>query len=163
MAKEEDLARERKYATYMSGAPRLERSTINRIIVEAFPLLKRVSGALMSFLGVPNQHFRGIVDSNFRAVSFNDGFGVVEKVIGVDNGDANFTVLQFAVLSGNSGTDLIFLAEKVEDAAEFIVAGLGWHEVVETGDFVKRGDGASPVRWNAVTRVSNQEGEMKLL
>jgi hypothetical protein len=147
----------------MGGTSGLERRTVDGIVVETLPFLKGISNSLVCLLGVPDQHLRAIINSNFFAVSFDDSFGVVQKIIGIDNGDTNFTILQFAMLPGNSWTDLIFFAKEIEDPAKFIVTSLGRHEIVEAGDFVKRRNGASVVRWDTVTRVSDQEREVELL
>lgn len=147
----------------MSGTSRLERSTVDSIIMKALPFLKRIPSSLMRLFSVPDQHFGIILDSDFLAISFDDGFGVIQEIVGVDDGDANFTIFQLAMLSSNGWTNLLLLAEEVENAAKFVVSGLLGHEVVEPGDLVEGWDGAAVVGGNAVTWVSDQECEVELL
>jgi len=147
----------------MSGTSGLERGTVDGIVMKTFPFLKGISRSLVSLLCVPDQHLRTIINSNFLAISFDDSFGIVQKIIGIDNSDTDFTILQCCMLSGNNRADLVFLAEEVEDSAKLIITSLGRHEIVEASDFVQRWNGASVIRWDAVTRVSDQEREVKLL
>lgn len=67
------------------------------------------------------------------------------------------------LLSGDSGSDDAFVFQVVEDAALLVVAGLFRHEVVEAGNVVERWDGAAPVAGNAVDRMTDQKGKVKLL
>ena len=131
--------------------------------METRPLLESGLSILVGIFRIPIQHVWGVIDSNFLAIGFNDIGWIVEKVISVNHGDADLAICQFAMLASGSWSDLILLAKKVEDSMKLIVSSFRRHEVVETGDIIQGRDRASPVRWNAVTRMADQEREMELL
>jgi hypothetical protein len=147
----------------MRSIPGRERGTVNSIIMKARPFLKRSLSLLVRFLGIPNQHVWTIVDSNFLAISLNNTRWIVEEIICVNHGNADFALGQFALLAGERGPNLLLLDKEIEDAAELVITSLVGPEVVESSDLVEGWDGAAPVRWDAMTRVTNQEREVELL
>ena len=140
-----------------------ERSAVDGIVVEARPLLKCSLGKFVRLFGIPNQHFRSVVDTNFFAIGLNDTSWVVKQIIRVNDGDADFSIRQFTMFASKSGPDLLLLDKEVEDSAKLIISSLVGSEVVEAGDPIKGRYGAAPVRWDAVTRVTDQEREVELL
>ena len=127
----------------------------------------------------------GVDDANFDlvVVVLRVGGGTVDAVSAVGPVDAvdavaavdstiviviivvhiSVAAVAIGVLPGDVGPDLADTAEIVEDAADFVVAGFGRHEVVKSRNFVERGDRATIVRRNAGSRVADQEGEVELL
>ena len=149
--------------THVRSIPGLERGAVDSIIMKATPFLKRSLGLLVRFLGIPNQHVWTIVDSNFLAISLNNPRWIIQEVVCVNHGNADFAVGQFAVLAGERGPNLLLLDQKIKDSAELVITSLIGPEVVESGDLVERWDGAAPVRWDAIARVTDQEREVELL
>jgi len=147
----------------MGSISGLERSAVDGIFMESFPFLEGGFGSLVVVLGVPVQHFRGVVDTDFLAVSFNDTLWVVKEIIGVDDCDADFSVLQVCMLASESRADLLVLGKEIEDTTKFIVTSLSRHEVVESSDLIQGWNGAAEVGWNTVTRMADEESEVELL
>jgi hypothetical protein len=129
--------------------------------MKAPPLLKGVPSSLVILLGIPDQHLRTVVNSHLLAVCGDDAFWIVQQVIGIDDGNTHI-ILFTDTFAGEDGTNVLVFTQEIEHPAEFVVAGFGGHEVVETGDFVEGWDSAAPVGWNAVTGMADEEGEMEL-
>jgi hypothetical protein len=140
-----------------------QRSAVNCIIMKTLPLLERISCPLVIIFGIPIQHFGFIIDTDFFTVSLNDAFWVVQEIIGINHSDRDLAILQCLILASTSRPDLILLAKEIENPTQLSVASLGRHEIVESRDRIKWGNRATPVRRNAVTRVTDQEREMELL
>ena len=147
----------------MGGASGLEGNTIDSIFVETRPFRESgLSNAMVVFV-IPIQHVRAILDPDFLAIGFNDARWIVEKIIGINNSDADLAIFQFGIPTGDSRPNLLLLAKKFEEAVKLIVSSLRWHEVIETSDLVERRNRAAPIGWNAVAWMTDQEREVKLL
>ena len=116
----------------------------------------------MQQVRLPLQHVGSIVDADFLAKCLHSSIWVVQQIVGVNNGNADFTILQFSMLSSESGSDLLILFEIVEDAAKLVVSSFRRHEVVETRYFVLWWDCALVVRGNTATWMADQESEVEL-
>lgn len=148
----------------MFRIPGLQATALNRIIVEALPLLKRPLGLSVIFLGIPVQHPWIIVHSNLLAVCLDNAVRVIEQVIRINHRDAHLPVLQVPlVLASDCWADMSPRLEEVEDAAKLVVASLAGIEVVKSGHLVERRDGAAEVGGDAAAGVADQECEVELL
>lgn len=156
------LGSKRQYKTHMGSISGFERSAVNGILVETSPFLKSVFGSLVVVFGVPVQHGGGVVDADFLAVGGDDSLWVVQEVVCVDNGDADFSILQISMVASKSRPDLLILDKKIEDTAKFIVASLSGHEVVEAGDLIQWWNGAAEVGWDTVSWMTDEESEVEL-
>lgn len=67
--------------------PRLQITAIHCILVKAWPFFKRLSSLLLILVGVPFQHALVVFDADALAEGFDDEFGAVEEVVGVDDAD----------------------------------------------------------------------------
>lgn len=151
----------------------LQGGRVDGVLVEASPLLECGLGLLVILLGVPGQQFRRVFHTNALAKALDDGTRVVKQVVSVNNANVDCSLISLVLpigvagtvgrLSGDLGTNLTNVAQVIEYSALLVVTCLLGHEVVETSDIVKRGHCASEVTWNAVLRVSDQEGKVKLL
>ena len=151
--------------------PWLQIRAINRILVEARPLFKRLLRVHLMLLVRPLEHL-GLKRQAYRvAVGADDPLRVIEQVVGVDDADLGAsrctvcgTVYPFCgavALICMTGSYLPDGAEVLEDAADFVVAGFGGVEVVEACFVVEGWDGAAEVRGNARVRVADQKGEVE--
>jgi len=156
----------------------LESRRVDGVLVEASPLLELVLGELVVLWCIPLEHGGLEVDADAGAEFAHDALWVVQKVVGVDDADlvagggvavgvaiavGVAVAVSVRLLSGDGGPDDAFVLQVVEDATLLVIAGLFGHEVVETGDLVERRNGAAPVAGNAVDRVTDQKGKVKLL
>lgn len=147
----------------MCSAAWLEASAVDGIVVESPPLLESNLSTLVVLFDVPIEHFWAVFNANFLTVGFNYTLRVVQEIISIDDSNADFTVIQLVILPSLGRPNLLLLYQEVEDSAKLIVASLRWHKIVEASNFIKWRNGASPVRWNAVSWMPNQKGEMELL
>jgi len=74
---------------------RLEILGVDRIVVEAIPLLKSLASEAMVLLIVPVEHRLAELQADALTVLAQNTFRVIQEVIGVD--DANFNPAVFAV------------------------------------------------------------------
>lgn len=163
--------------TYGAVWPRLQTRAVNRIVVEAIPLFKRLGSVLLVLVIAPLEHLRGVVNADFLAVHLEDGLGVLQQVIGIDNGDGGapgpVTVDAVAVRSLVEGlvdrrrvpclarADDVLRQEVVKQSTQLVVAGLGGHELVEARDGVQGRDSAAVVGGDGAARVADEEGPVE--
>lgn len=154
--------------------PRLQIRRMDRVLVEALPLLKHLHSVLLLLRSVPVQHVGRIVNADALAKCLDDLVGLVQEVVGVDDANLYFAVaiavavrlllvLAALALSRNSRTNVPDGAEIVERAAEFVVARFVGAEVVEARHLVERRDCAAVVRRDALARVADEKRKVELL
>lgn len=149
--------------------PWLQVRAIDRILVEARPLLERLLRVGLMLVVCPFEHLRLEWKADTRAIRTNNTLGVVEQIIGIDDTDLHALrptggrrAVRVAVPSVRVvGANLPDGAEVFEDTPGFVVAGFGGVEVVEAGEVVKGGDRAPEVRGDAGMRVADEEGEVE--
>lgn len=137
-----------KVWTYMLGVACPQVAARQSIVVEADPLGKLVLGK-GGVLVAPVQHAVVEVEANPLAIRAQDALGVVEEVIGVDDGQVG-------------AVDESLLQEEVEEAAHLIVACLSRIEVVETRHLVQRRHSTAEVGGDGAARMTDEEGELEL-
>lgn len=157
--------------TYGAVWPRLQTGAVNGIVVEAVPLLKRLGSVLLVLVIAPLEHLGGVVDADLLAVHLEDGLGVLQQVVGVDDGDGGApgpvavdaiavrglveSFVDGGLVAGLARADDVLGQEVVEQAAQLVVAGLGGHEVVEARDGVQGRDGAAVVGRDGAAGVAD--------
>lgn len=108
-----------------------------------------------------------VVNSNTVTVCLNDASWVIKEVVGVHDANIDLSVLSIGVrmpigasitavgviaefrMTSDTRSNLAVGTKVVEDASEFVVAGFGGVEIVESGKFIEWRDGASIIRWDA--------------
>lgn len=158
----------------MMTRPRPEARAVNGVVVEAIPLLKGLGGVLLVVLVAPLQHGGAVVDADLLAVGLEDGLGVVEQVVGVDDGDGAALrthaplaarvverLVQGRLVAGLGGADDALVEQVVEQPAQLVVPGLGGHELVEARQLAQRRDRAPVVGRDGPPRVPDQEGPVE--
>jgi hypothetical protein len=129
--------------------PGLQVLRIYGILVESSPLLKLLLGKVMSFFGIPSQHFRLVLQADRFAVFAQDSLWIVKHVIGVDEADLDLAggcALDIGiVLTANARSDQPGRLQVVEESAQLVIAGFFWHEVWETSLSDQRRNGATVV------------------
>lgn len=174
--------------TYMF--PRRQTARVNRVLMEALPLLERVARMLMVFLAIPFQHIVRIRDPHAAAERFHHGRGAVEHLVRVHDaefytdlgrGAGNRLGLAGAVWLGPIslpmalGYDVVGVGfagcnvrahetlstEVFQEPAHLVVPSLERLIVGETCDVVEGRDCAAVVRRHAVVRVANEEGKVE--
>lgn len=167
------FGRERRYAIWTYVFPGVQAGGVDRVLVESLPLLELVFGELVVLFGVPLEHLGIELDTDSLAELAHDRLRVVEEVVCVHKSDGDFVgvvpvgsvgvaIGAVGLLTGDLGPNDAGVLHVVKDAAEFVVASLFRHEVVEACDLVERRDGAAPVAGDAVLRVADQETEVEL-
>lgn len=154
--------------------PRPEARAVNGIVVEAIPLFKGVGGVLLVVLVTPLQHGRSVVDADLLAVDLEDGLGVVEQVVGVDDGNGAALrthaplaarvierLVQGRLVAGLGRADDALVEQVVEQPAHLVVPGLGGHELVEARQLAQGRDRAPVVGRDGPPRVPDQEGPVE--
>lgn len=146
--------------------PGLQVARVDRVLVEAVPLLEGVLGQLVRLLGVPVEHAGVELEPDGRAVLAQDALRVVEQVVGID--DANLQAAgrrdgAVVLLPADLGADESGVLAVVEEAAELVVASLFRHELVETGLLDERRHAAAVIARDGVAWVADKEGEVELL
>lgn len=114
----------------------LKTARVNSILVEALPLLESFFSTSVALLVVPFQHAWLVVNANLLAISLNDFIRLVEKVICINDSDANIAILASFSVASLDWSALSVILEVVEDATKFIVTCFAWHEVVEASDCI---------------------------
>lgn len=131
--------------------------------MESGPLLKRIFGSLLALLVAPLQHLWAVVNAYFLAKSFDDSVGIIQQIVGINDGDTDFAVAQLTMLTSDGRSDLLLVLQVIKNSAELVVAGFGGHEIVKPGDGGLGRDGTVIVRRDAAARMANQEGEVEFL
>ena len=148
---------------------RLEILGVDRIVVEAIPLLKSLASEAMVLLIVPVEHLLVELQADALTVLAQNTFRVIQEVIGVD--DANFNPAVFAVGIAVDGvfatahfrTNEARILAIVEKLPQLVVSGLAGHERVEASPLHQRWNAAAVVARHRKLWMANQEGEMKPL
>lgn len=91
--------------------------------VESGPLLKCILGALLALLISPFQHLRAVVNAYFLAKSLDDAIGIIQQIVGINDRDTDFSVVQLAMLTSDGRSDLLLVLQEVEYSAKLVVAG----------------------------------------
>lgn len=109
-------------------------------------------------------------------ISLQDAGRIIEEVIGINDTDLSsfirassicrdVAILLLAVHTvfafGDLGSNLADAAKIFKDAADFVIAGFGRIELVESGNFVERRNRATVVGRDAVMWIADQEGKME--
>lgn len=175
--------------TYVGVRPRRQVLALDGVVVEADPLGKGLLDVLLVLGVVPVQHVGRVRDARLLAEGLDDLLGVVQQVVGVDDGDGHLAVgvavgvsvgvtIRVAVgvavggavdtrghlgALGHGRSHDALRPEVVEHDAELDVAGLVHHEVLEARHVVQGRDGAAVERGDAAPRVADEEGKVVLL
>lgn len=146
--------------------------------METSPFLKGLPRLGLIPFVFPAKHVGSKVQPNSLAVSLHHLLWVIQKIIGID--DTDVLLLKTVVRSIDSLDSIGSVASRawrsacemwandarrdqiIKDTPNFVVSSFGRIEVVESSDFVKGGNRATIVRWDAIVRIPNQESKMEL-
>lgn len=144
--------------------------------MEPAPFLETVCGVPIIVLGIPAEHTGIVLDPDAIAERLHHGPRFLQHLVRVDNADIDPGVVRRALpaLAGGDGLedavdfiddlvpargqvrpDQARVAQVLERAPDFVVAGLGGVVVVEARDVVERWDCAPVVGRDAVVRVAD--------
>lgn len=155
------------YKTHMR--PRFELIGMNCILVKTLPAFELHLGSLLVVL-IPLQHSFSVRNAYTLAVGFDDAAGIVQEIISVDNTNIDMMAIRdtvgaigsiFISRSGHFGTDEAFFTDIVEEAAKFVIPSFRGVEIVPACHGAKWLESAAEVRWDAGSRMTNEEGEVE--
>ena len=148
---------------------------MNRIVVEAEPLLEGILHVLLVIRVVPDEHVGAVVDASLLAEGLDNFIWVIKQVVGIEHRDLDTALFVsvggtiggavglLGVLASQLGTNKTLRFQVVEQLHKLDVAGLAGQEVLEAGGLIQRRDGAAVVRRDATARVADQERPVVLL
>ena len=148
---------------------RRQRLRLNRIVVEATPLLKRRTRKVIVLRRIPHQEVRGIREADTTAEGLDHGSRGIEHVVRVNDADLMLRLpraglLRLQVRPGrHARSHEPLVPEVVEVPPQLVVPGLQRVIVVEPRHVVERRDRAPVVRRHAVVRVADQERPVEAL
>ena len=120
----------------MSGSPGTQLRAVDGVVVEAIPLGEDARHVALVLGVVPRQHVGGVLDAGLAAERLDDLLGLIQEVVGVEDGDADLALGRG--LSGPGGADELLVPQEVEQPHELRVPRLVGHVVREAGDLALR-------------------------